>query len=46
MSSRKCGLGVLIGQDAQLLTQLLYCVTQHMARACSDTAKDTPFQVI
>ena len=45
MSSRKCGLGVLIGQDAQLLTHV-YCVTKHMARACSDTAKDTPFQVI
>ena len=42
MFGRKGGLGVLLGQDAPLLTHV-HCVAHRLSLACSDAAKDVPF---
>ena len=42
MFGRKGGLGVLLGQDAPLLTHV-HCVAHRLSLACSDAAKDIPF---
>ena len=42
MFGRKGGLGVLLGQDAPLLTHV-HCVAHRLSLACSDAAKEIPF---